>query len=194
MVHQDLCIFSSASLSQVNRGRETHHIELPSKEWGSAILRLPFVRGMVLEELAFGLEGDADLLVCFNVSLPSVHDRNVTQSQRNDPSGQNVDDVSASIPISKCQPGGQSRNGGKSRVHKIDLGQDTDRPRPLRVDLPRQLQPIRVRQILVTRRDRQNDTTRLRNILQQHIPDLLLDILRLITDGHFGHTGQVDKG
>jgi len=117
VVHQDLCIFSSASLSQVNRGRETHHIELPSKEWSSAVLRLSFIRRMVLEELTFGLEGDADLLVCFNVSLPSVHDRNVTQSQRNDPSSQNVDDVSASIPISKCQSGGESRNGGKSRAY-----------------------------------------------------------------------------
>jgi len=80
------------------------------------------------------------------------------------------------------------------RAHKINLGQDTYRPRPLRIDLSRQLQSIRVRQILVTRRDRQNDTTRLRNILQQHIPDLLLDILRLITNGHFGHTRQINEG
>ena len=79
-------------------------------------------------------------------------------------------------------------------AHKIDLGQDTYRPRSLRIDFSRQLQTVRVRQILITRRDRQNDTARLRNILQQHIPDLFLDILRLITNGHFGHTRQIDEG
>ena len=83
---------------------------------------------------------------------------------------------------------------GGNRAHEINLGQDTYRPRSFRVNFSRQLQPIRVRQILITRSDRQNDTARLRDILQQHIPDLLLDIFRLITDGHLGHAGQIHEG
>ena len=149
---------------------------------------------MVLEELAFGLEGNTDLLVRFDVSLSSVHHGNVTQSQRNDPSRQDINNVSSDIPIPKMSVRRTKREQRGSRAHKINLGQDTNRPRSLRVDFSRQLQPIRVRQILVARRDRQNDATRLRDILKQHISDLLLDILRLITDRHLGDTGQIDEG
>lgn len=93
---------------------------------------------MVLEELALGLEGNADLLVCVDVPLPSVHHGNVSQSQRNDPSSQDINNVSSDIPVLKSQVSGQSwRTGGV--VHKIDLGQDANRPRSLRVDFSRQL-------------------------------------------------------
>jgi len=98
-------IFNSASLSEIDRGRETYHVELPSEEWCPAVWSLPFVRRVILEEFAFGIESGADLFVCFDVSLPPVHDRNVAQSQRNDPSSQNVHDVGSGIPISKCQAG-----------------------------------------------------------------------------------------
>lgn len=79
--------------------RETYHIELSSKEWSSAVLRLPFVRSVALKEVPLSFKRDADLLICFDVSLSSVHYWNVTQSQRNDPSSQNVNDVSSRIPI-----------------------------------------------------------------------------------------------
>lgn len=97
---------------------------------------------MVLEEVAFGIERDADLLVCLNVSLSSVHDRNVSQSERNNPSGKNVNNVRSRIPISKSVSLARESGMGTDRVHKINLGQDTNRPRPLRVDFPRQLEPI----------------------------------------------------
>ena len=98
--------------SDIDRGREAHHVEFPSKEWGSAILRFAFVRRVVLEEFALGLEGNADLLVCVNIPLPSVHHGNIAQSQRNDPPSQNVNNVSSGIPILKCQVTGNVARGG----------------------------------------------------------------------------------
>ena len=85
MVHQDLVILSS-NFSSFDCQWETHHIELPSKEWGSAVLRLPFVRSVALKEVSLCFERDADLLIRFDVSLSPVHYWNVTQPQRNDPS------------------------------------------------------------------------------------------------------------
>ena len=100
-----------------------------------------------------------------------------------------------SVPVSLHQCVRLSNGPGKgpNHAHEIYLSQDTYRPRSFRINFSRQLQPVRVCQILITRRDRQNDTTRLRNILQEHIPDLLLDILRLIANRHLGHTRQVDE-
>ena len=47
---------------------------------------------------------------------------------------------------------------------------------------------------MISGRDSKNNTRRLRDILEQHVADLLLNILRLVTDGHFRETGKVDKG
>ena len=79
-------------------------------------------------------------------------------------------------------------------VHKINLGQNTNRPLALRIHLPRHLETIRVRQVRVGRGDGQNDTRRFGDVLHEHVTDLLLDIPWLVADRHFGKTRQVDKG
>lgn len=57
----------------------------------------------------------------------------------------------------------------------------------LRVDLLGDLQSVRVGQVSVGRRDGQDEAALLGDELHQHVPDLVLDVLRLVSDGHFGH-------
>lgn len=72
---------------------------------------------MAFEEVAFGIERNADLLACLDVSLPSVHDRNVSQSEGNDAPGKDVDNVRPRIPISKpVSLVGGIRNGVQLRT------------------------------------------------------------------------------
>ena len=79
-------------------------------------------------------------------------------------------------------------------AHEVNLGQDTDCPLALRIHLPRHLQTIRIRQIGVRSSDGKDDTVRLGDVLEEHLSNLLLNIPRLVTDGHLGETGQIDKG
>ena len=53
---------------------------------------------MPLEELAFSLERIANGLVRLNVTLPTVDDRNVAETKRDDATGKDVDNVSALVP------------------------------------------------------------------------------------------------
>ena len=80
-----------------------------------------------------------------------------------------------------------------ANLHQVNLGQNTDCSLTIRVDLPRHLETVRVRQIRIRRGGGKDDTRGFRDILEQHIANLLLDILRLVTNGHLGKTGKIDQ-
>ena len=54
---------------------------------------------MVLEEVALGIECNADRFVDLNIPLPSVNNWNVAKSQRDDSSSQNVDNIGSLVPV-----------------------------------------------------------------------------------------------
>lgn len=64
----------------------------------------------------------------------------------------------------------------------------------LRVHLLGYLEGVRVGQVSVGRSDGEDQTALLGDELQQHVSDLVLDVLRLVPHGHFGHPRQVDEG
>ena len=56
------------------------------------------------------------------------------------------------------------------------------------------LQSVRVGQVSVGWGDGQDQTALLGDKLQQHVPNLVLDVWRLVSHGHFSHPRQVDQG
>lgn len=62
------------------------------------------------------------------------------------------------------------------------------------VDLLGDLQSVRVGQVGVGGRDGQDEAALLGDELQQHVADLVLDVVGLVSDGHFGHPGKIDEG
>jgi len=73
-------------------------------------------------------------------------------------------------------------------AHEIDLGQHTNSPRSFWVDFSGHLEAVRVGQVGVGSSDSEDDTARFRNVLVEHVSNLLLDIAWLVTDGDFGQT------
>lgn len=63
---------------------------------------------MILEELSFMSKGFFDCLSRVNISLSSVDDRNVSEPQRDDATGKNIDNICT------C-------------VHQVDFGENADR-------------------------------------------------------------------
>ena len=53
---------------------------------------------MSLEELTLGLQGRTDGLVVLNVSLTTVDYWYISQSQRDDPASENIDNVRSLVP------------------------------------------------------------------------------------------------
>lgn len=92
------------------------------------------------------------------------------------------------------QKKGIRRKSSRLDSHEVDLGQHPDRPRPLRIHISGHLQPIRIRQIRIRRRHSQDDRIRLADEFQQHLPDLPLDVPRLIPHGDLCQPGQIDQG
>lgn len=66
--------------------------------------------------------------------------------------------------------------------HQVDLGQDTDGSGSLRVDFSCKFETIRVGEICVGGSDSKNDCVWLGNIFDNHILDLLLNILGLVSN------------
>lgn len=130
---------------------------------------------MVLEEVLLVLQSVSDRLLVLDVTLTTVDDGDVTQTQRDNPSSENIHNVG-------------------SLIHQIDLTQDTDGALSLGVYLARQLQTVGVGQILVGRGHGQDDSVGLADVLEHHILDLALNVLRLVSDRHLGQTGQIDEG
>lgn len=59
---------------------------------------LALVSGVVLEESALSLQGLIDGLLGINITLSTVDNGNVAEAKGNDTTGQNIDNVRASIP------------------------------------------------------------------------------------------------
>ena len=78
---------------------QTHHVEFPGKERGTAESCLATVRRMVFEEVAFIVKGGANGLIRLDIPLTPVHDGNITKSQGNNSSGQDINDIRAFVPV-----------------------------------------------------------------------------------------------
>lgn len=76
----------------------SYHVQLSGQVRGSAVLGLALVSGMVLEEGALSLQGLVDGLLGINITLSTVDDGNVAETKGNDTTGQNIDNVRASVP------------------------------------------------------------------------------------------------
>ena len=129
---------------------------------------------MVLKKLLFVFQCRSDRFGLVDIPLTTIDNGHVTQSEGDDPSGQNVHYIG-------------------TLVHQVDLGQDTNSTCTLWVNFASHFQTVRVGQIGISSSDGENDSVGLGNEPHQHVPDLLFDISRLVTNGYFGQTGQVDQ-
>jgi len=152
-----------------------YQVELPGEERGAAVLGLRGVGGVVLEELALIIQGLLDALGGVDVLLATVDDGDVAEAEGDDTAGKNVQDVGA-------------------LVHNVNLGEDSDGPDTLRVDLPGEVEAVRVGKIGVGGRHSQNNRVLLGDELDAHVPDLLLNVLGLALDGDLGHARKIDQG
>lgn len=75
-----------------------YHVEFACKERRSAVLALPFVRRMRLEEIAFMVECRRNGLRLVNIPLTAVNNWDIAQTEGDDSAGENVDDVGALVP------------------------------------------------------------------------------------------------
>jgi hypothetical protein len=75
-------------------------------------------------------------------------------------------------------------HGVCSVIHQVQLCQDTDGASSHGVDMAGQLEGLRVDQIDVCRRNSENDTVGLCDVLSDQIAGLLLNVARLVTDGN----------
>lgn len=64
---------------------------------------------MVLEIVAFVVEGGADSLVGLDITLATIDDGNVAKAQRNDTSSENIYDIRAFVPIASITVSSCSR-------------------------------------------------------------------------------------
>lgn len=146
---------------------------------------------MVLEEIAFVFEGLADRFRGFDIALTTVNDRYISQAKRDDATSKNVHDVGTLVPTFRVQS--VEMDMATKNSHQVNLCQDTNCPRPLRVHFSRHLQTIRVRQIGVSTSDGQDDTRGFRNIFHEHLSDLFFNIPWLVPDGHFRQPGKINQ-
>ena len=101
----------------------SYHIEFTGKEGGTTVLRLALIRRVVLEKGSFVLQCSTDSLIRLDIPLTTVNNRDVSQSQRDDTTGENVHNI-------------------RSLVHQIHLRQNTDRSLTLWIHFSRHLQTI----------------------------------------------------
>lgn len=80
-------------------------------------------------------------------------------------------------------------------LHKIDLSQDSDSSGTLGVDITGKTKTVRVGEIDIGGSDCQNDGVGLGDVLHNHVPDLLFNILGLVSNGQLmavnSETGMV---
>ena len=79
--------------------RDTHHVQLPGEERGATELGLGLVRSMVLEKFALVLECGGDGLVGFDIALTTVDDWDIPQTEGNNTTCENVDNIGSLVPI-----------------------------------------------------------------------------------------------
>lgn len=118
-----------------------------------------------LEKFSLSTKGICEGLVSLNVLLGPIDNTNESKLQRVNPSGKNLKGVGAV-------------------VHKVQLGQHTNGPLPLWVDLACKLESFRVDQVDIGRRDSEDDTVGFSNVFANEVLRLLLNIRRLVSDWH----------
>lgn len=148
---------------------------------------------MGLEEDSLVLERARDGLLLLDVSLTSVNDWDVSETERNDSTSENVDDIGSLVPAEaktkrRSASGFPRRDEGSSNfdVHEIDLGQNSDGPLSVRIDSTSELESVRVGQIRVGSGDGEDDRVGLGDELEEHVTNLLLDVSRLVSDWDLG--------
>lgn len=69
-----------------------------------------------------------------------------------------------------------------TRVHEVELGDDGERPPAVRVDVLGRLEALGGGHVGVSGAHGQDDGVRVRDVLQDQRPDLLLDVVRLVAN------------
>lgn len=128
---------------------------------------------MRLEEQFLSLQRVLDIFALIDVLLRSADHGNVAKAERVDLP---IDDIDARCAI----------------VHQIHLREHPNGPLTVWIDLPRQLQRVRVRNIIIGWRDSHDYRVFRLNVLQGHLLYLLLDVLGLLANGHLGQARQVN--
>lgn len=149
-------------------------VESPRKVRRTAVRSFAPVTRVALEEVAFVLESLGDRSLVVNVALSTVDNGDVTESERDDAPGEDIDNV-------------------RSLIHQVDFGQDSDRSISLGVDFAREFESVRVGQIGVGGGDGKNDRVGLLNELEEHVSNLDFNVAGLISDGDLGETGKIDE-
>ena len=120
------------------------------------------------------LHGCLDTDLILDVLLRSVLDADKAQTQRN-------------LLIHDHAP------GVSASVHDIDLGDHTDGPDALGVNIARHAKTFLRGHISVGWHDTKNDRSRVTHISFGHLASNLLDVLRLAWDWHKSDTWQIDE-
>ena len=127
---------------------------------------------MMPEEFLLGLESLRQRLVRLDVLLRSIDHADESQLQRIHSTRQDIERVG---PV----------------IHEVDFSEHPDRPSTHRIDISSQLQSFGIDDIHIGRRDGQDDTVGLGDILRDERPGLLLDIRRLISNRYLRRSGEM---
>jgi hypothetical protein len=128
-----------------------------------------------MEEISFVSKGFLDCFASLDIPLSSVDDRDISETERDDSPCEDINNVG-------------------SLVHQVDFCEDTNGATPLWIDFPRQFQTIRVCEICVTGCDGENDGIWFGDVLENHISDLSLNILWLISNRDLCEPREIDEG
>jgi hypothetical protein len=130
---------------------------------------------VILEKLSLIVQRRRNRFIGIDIPLSTIDNGHITELEGDNPSSQDIHHV-------------------RALIHQIHFGQDTNRPCSLGVGLSGHLQPVGIGKIGVGRSDSEDDGVGFGNVSHQHVSNLLFDISRLISDGYFGQTGQIDQG
>lgn len=100
-------------------------------------MSLAFVGRVIFKELLFVIKCLADGFICFNVSLATVDDRDVTQTKWDDATRQNIDNIGPSIPRIEIILHRPQRSATHC-LHEVNLCENADGSGPFRVDFSSQ--------------------------------------------------------
>lgn len=133
------CGAQTVSIDPREEGRRADLIERLGEELGTAAMCNIAVPGVIPEELGLRLELLVHRLARVDILLTAVDDPDESQLERVHSPGEDVESI-------------------RTRIHEIELGENSDRAATLRVDLSSELERLRVGQIDVGRGDGKDDT------------------------------------
>lgn len=92
---------STGRKAQSTAQNATHGVETTSQVRCSTVGSLGAVAGVVLKELLLVLESGGDRPLLVNVTLSTVDDRDVAESERDDATSENIDNVCPLVPVDR---------------------------------------------------------------------------------------------